>query len=481
MSTHDDDRPVDPALVDDALRRVTAADPAAGATLDTGRLHAALAASTGVRMPEHDEQPDEQHDEQHDELAAARARRLRRTRWVGAAAAVAAFAAVGGGGYAIGAQGGSPQVAAAISLDSSAAGASEEVDGAMDPAHPAEGPSSVGSLQVPAELQGGDDRMMPAWGYGGRQVFHGEGLSDATGEHAAWAFDAASVYSEATLRAAAKVFGVSGELSDEYGLTIGALDGSAPTVSLSADGLASIAYYDPTRDPWGCEQISMPDKPNGDVPEGAAEPGSTGGADCAQDGPSAKDATAAAEATLDDLGLDADDFTFDVTTDQGAGTNVLATLVVDGQATQAVWNFTVMADGVQSAYGPLAPVVELGDYDVVSAADAVERLNDPRFAGGWGGVWPLAASARGGAVLENKLDTEAATADEPTVPATPRAGDPIAWPVTQVAITDARLGVALQVLEDGASVLVPAYELSDGSGATWSVIAVADDQLDLTR
>ena len=92
-------------------------------------------------------------------------------------------------------------------------------------------------------------------------------------------------------------------------------------------------------------------------------------------------------------------------------------------------------------------------------------------------MWPLAASARGDAVLENKPGA----GDEQTVPTTPRAGDPIAWPVTQVAITDARLGVALQVLDDGASVLVPAYELSDDSGATWSVIAVADDQLDLTR
>ena len=29
-------------------------------------------------------------------------------------------------------------------------------------------------------------------------------------------------------------------------------DGSGPSVSLSADGLASLSYYDPTRDPWNC-------------------------------------------------------------------------------------------------------------------------------------------------------------------------------------------------------------------------------------
>ncbi|UJP40876.1 hypothetical protein [Cellulomonas palmilytica] len=491
MSTHDDDRPVDPALVDEALRRVAEADPAAGATLDTGRLHATLAASTGVSIatgaaadaPEtvgDAAAPGSEQPAQLDELAAARARRLRRTRWIGAAAAVAAFAAVGGGGYAIGAQGGSPEVAAAISLDAGAgAGAAEEAaedSGVMTMG----GTAPAGGFATEAG-QRAADRLMPGWGYGGRQVFHGEGLSDETGEHAAWAFDAASVYSEATLRAVAEVFGVTGDVSDEYGLTLGPVDGSAANVSLSPDGMASVAYYDPTRDPWGCEQISMPDKPNSDVAgtsqgvDGVEAPEPA--ADCTGDAPSQKSATATAKKTLEDLGLDAGDYTFEVTTDSGAGTNVLATLVVDGQATQAVWSFLVMSDGVQSAYGPIAPVVELGDYDVISAADAVERLNDPRFSGGWGGVWPLAAGAREEAALAGK----AASADEPGVPATPRAGDPIAWPVTQVAITSARLGVALQVLDDGASVLVPAYELSDDSGATWSVIAVEDDQLDLTR
>lgn len=467
MSTHDDDRPVDPALVDEALRRVAAADPAATAQLDTERLHATLAAATGVTFPA-------------DELAAARARRLRRTRWLSAAAAVVALGVTAGGGYAVGAAGGgSSSVAAPISLDRDAAGGAGDVEsGDMGVMGQEESLDGGAGAFAPERLAG--DSIMPAWGFGGRQVFHAEGLSDEGGEQAAWAFDAQGVYSEATLREVAEVFGVTGALSDEYGLTLGSVDGTGPSVTLSPDGQASVAYHDPTRDPWACETRSALDQPmSGEGVDGTAgevvEPDrGVVGTDCDADAPSEKKAVDTARDTLEALGLDAGDFTYEATTDSGRGTNVLATLVVDGQATEAVWNLHVMSDGVQSAYGPLAPVVALGDYDVVSPREAVDRLNDPRFGATATGIWPL-AGARAVDGLPSKV------ADQPTVPPTPRGGAPIVWPVTQVAITDARLGVAVQHLEDGAVVLVPAYELSDDTGTTWSVIAVVEDQLDLTR
>ena len=65
--------------------------------------------------------------------------------------------------------------------------------------------------------------------------------------------------------------------------------------------------------------------------------------------------------------------------------------MLDGQLTGVSANVTVVADGIQSVYAPLAPMVELGTYDVVSATEAVERLGDPRFGiSGGGGVMPLA-------------------------------------------------------------------------------------------
>jgi len=49
-----------------------------------------------------------------------------------------------------------------------------------------------------------------------------------------------------------------------------------------------------------------------------------------------------------------------------------------------------------------------------------------------------------------------------------------------VTITGARLGLALQWLSDGATLLLPAYELTDGNDGTWSMMAVVDASLDFT-
>ena len=63
-------------------------------------------------------------------------------------------------------------------------------------------------------------------------------------------------------------------------------------------------------------------------------------------------------------------------------------------------------------------------------------------------------------------------------PAVPSAGTSLAWPVNDVEIVDARLGLASQWQPDGSVLVVPAYEFTDADGGTWSVIAVADEKLD---
>ena len=67
----------------------------------------------------------------------------------------------------------------------------------------------------------------------------------------------------------------------------------------------------------------------------------------------------------------------------------------------------------------------------------------------------------------------------PPPAATP--GSPVPWPVEDVAITGARLGPALYTAPSGTALVVPAYELSADDGRTWSVIAVAEESLDLAR
>jgi CheY-like chemotaxis protein len=189
-------------------------------------------------------------------------------------------------------------------------------------------------------------------------------------------------------------------------------------------------------------------------------------------------AEAMAREVLASLGVDADGFEYEVMSDTGIAqlVQVTAYQVVDDQRTGLAWSVSLVGDGVQSLWGSLAPLVDLGAYDVVSPRAAVERLTDPRFGSTGGGMMPFAAadmarSAESGIAVD--------PAAEPTVPPTATAG-PIAWPVEDVTITSARLGLAFTSLPDGAAVLLPTYELSSDDGRTWTVVAVADDELDFS-
>lgn len=458
---------------DVAFARLRAADPAAGVTPDADRLRAVVAAATAATA----DGTARQAPAVPDELAAARSRRSARLRWLPVAAAVAGFVVVGGGGYAVGAarDGGAPagdQAAPAMVLDQPVQGRAESMAGAADTAMAAED-SAASKL---------------AW-FGGRVVFTaGGGLSDEAGRGTAWALDAASVVSAETAARVAAALGVSGEPRQEFGSwTVGATDGSGPSVSVSPDGTASVSYYDPSLDPWACVRSAQ------ETIDGAEElAGTTGepepavvdpgfGVECTNPdlpaAPTGDAALAKARDVLASLGLDPAAFELDVASDTGTPqlVQVTAHQVVAGQRTGIQWNVSLVGDGVQSLWGSLAPFVELGEYDVVSAKDAVARLGDPRF-GASGGIMPFMDDTA-------RIAEEGAAADmmpaEPTVPPT-ASGGPIAWPVEDVTITSARLGVALTTLPDGAAVLLPTYELSADDGRTWTVVAVADDELDFS-
>ena len=477
---NDDQTPAPAEPDDEAFARLRAADPAAGVEPDLARVRAALTDATadGTATSAAAAAGDDHvvvEEITVDELGAARARR-RPARWLQVAAAVAGVVVIGGAGYVAGdaARGGGETgtAAPAIALQDPAVGPEAARDSA----------GSTASMAT--------DKASAWWG--GRTVFSSSGLSDEGGSGTAWAMDAASVFSAATAAKIAAALHVTGEPVQQFGSwTVGPQDGTGPSVTLSPDGTASLSYYDPTRDPWGCVR-SAPDKINGaTTDDGAAGGGgSTGSAiapgepsvdQCTPSGaaaPDAEQAKAQARDLMTALGVDPAGYeleTADSGTTQAASVN--AYQVVDGTRTGVTWSFTVLADGVQSVWGSLAPLVELGTYDVVSPAQAVERLGDPRFGAGSGGVMPLASARTATDGMAEMMPAPEAT---PTVPATPKAGAKLGWPVQEVVITKARLGVALTTLPDGAAVLVPTYELSDADGSTWSVIAVVDDQLDFS-
>lgn len=420
-----------------------------------------------------------------DELAARRARR--RTGWIGAAAAVA-LVAVGSGGYLAGAAGaggpdgvGEGTAEAPIMLDAPV-GAADSL-GAESAAEPAPGPTASTDRGMAAESA--DQKLSYPYGFWGRTVFHaGAGLSTSGSEAEAFGLDPAGVLSAETARRVGDTLGASGEPRQEGGSwVVGPADGSGPMVHVYVDGSGSFDFYDPAHDPWSCP---LPDK---------AEPGTTGegGADSSEilpapdcptvttdTAPATGDAVAALRDVMDHLDVDPAGFELEAgeSHEGDPWRYVTAWQVVEGQRTGLSWSASVSESGIANLNGFLAETISLGQYPVVSEAEAVERLGDPRF-GASGGMIAQAADARA-AQEGDTASSDMMPAPNPTVPPTPTPGAQVAWPVTDVTITSGRLGVAQQYMPDGAVLLLPAYELRDTDGTVWSVLAVAEDMLDFT-
>jgi len=406
-------------------------------------------------------------------------------RWVQVTAATVGAVVIGVGGYAIGNTNSSGNQAAApapapvaapvaptSTAPSSAVITPADVAPAARPT--AEGTLSGGGSGASNPAVASDSKMM--WGGAGRIVFTaGDGLSGDAGSGQAWTFDPASVFSKKTAEKIAADLGVKGDARQEYGAwVIGSADGTGPSVQVSPDGTASLNFYDPTLDPWAC-------------PTPVAD-GTEGGADAAVaptctpkdfgPAPQGDKAVAKAKAALTDLGVDVKDLKF---TAQDSGdpqtAYVTAELLIGGNLSGVSWSVNLVGDGVQNLSGPLAPVVSLGDYDVISAKDAVARLTDPRFGALGGGMIAYDAVAKGGAAVDVAPATDPA---DPTVPAVAEPGAPIAWAVSQVTITKAELVTTSQYQPDGSTLLIPAYQLSSDDGSQWTVNALADSALNFT-
>ncbi|MHA7133629.1 hypothetical protein [Oerskovia turbata] len=480
--------PVADGTADEAYDRVRAADPAASATPDlasiaakdeTVRAHlgdsfgAATATSPGAPDGATDATPSGE--EGTDELAIHRERKRRRVPLLGAVAAgVAGVLAFGVGGYALGNAAGSGGTA-----DASAAVAEAPIT--LEGAAGAQGAAPEAASDS-AALGAADARssVMPGW-FGGRTVFQASGLGADGTTAPAWAYDAAGVFSAESAARVATALGVAGEPRQEYGAwTVGPNDGKGASVSLQPDGLASVSFNDPGKDPWACAVVAVPEP-------GAEETQTDPQAGCGQKDLGAAPAPDAAISTSKDvlasLGLDPAAFEYTTESYDGEGKilAVSAAQVVEGQRTGNTWSLTHSGAGLSSLYGSLAPTVSIGDYAVVSPTAAVERLGDPRFAGagmiayGRSSMVPLGDVAPDIATIEPEAEMA-----PPTVPPTAGEGDAVSWPVRQVTITEARLGWAVHYQADGGAILIPSYELSDAEGSTWSVIAVADDELDFS-
>ena len=359
--------------------------------------------------------------------------------WQTLVGAAAAAAIISGTGLAIGASGVGLPV-------SSAVGAPLLIDSATEPSLVAE--LGLGNARL---LPGArDDAVANIYGdytYPGMQryTYTALGLSTEAGTANGYGFDVRSAYNAEAVKALAAAFGLE-ETPQEGsggGWFAGSLDGSSPSFSLYLNGTLNYAYWNPA------VRTSEP----------GLRPGDESG-------------LAAVRGLLTKLGYDVDDFELTSDTPEGnSTTQVTASRLVDDQRTDQTLVVNVASAGIAEAYGQLAPIVELGEYPIVSERDAFERLYDSRFGGSRDGY--SVPMLTGFAATEGWVSRA-----EP--PATPTPGARIAWPVTNVNVVSSSLVLASQYQPDGTVLLLPAYEFTDSNGGTWSVIAVDESHLDFS-
>ncbi|PFG39909.1 hypothetical protein ATJ97_2429 [Georgenia soli] len=469
---------------DEILDRLRAADPAARSRPDLDRLRVAVDArirddATAGAAPA-TARPAGRAGATVTPLTSARSRR---SSWLPVAAVAAGALVLGAAGYGLGLRAGSgdsaPTAAPAISLGGPAGGATS--------------PGAPEVMSAPA-----DAAMYPApsWSH---MSFHAVGLSDETGTSPAWTYDPSASFTADRTAALGAALGLEGEPQRVGGSwQLGVTDGSGAYLMLSPDGTTTVSFYDPAKDPHQCPRseagTSAPDA------TGVATDAAPAPYEWCDDNPDAappphgEDALSPVRTLLTAAGYDPATFEL-AENDYGDPnvTQVVAHQLVDGERTGLAWYVILSAAGVQNVNGMLAPVAALGDVPVVSPTDAVDRLGDPRF-GSFGEVRMLAAAENHALDAEG---TDGTSADAPVTsgsvsqgpdaapptgpPPAGTPGSPVPWPVEEVAITGARLGPALYTTPSGTALLVPAYELSADDGRTWSVIAVAEESLDLAR
>ena len=303
--------------------------------------------------------------------------------------------------------------------------------------------------------------------FNGREVYSAKGLSDTPSIAHAYGYDESSAVTSKTFDKLRKAFNVKAKAEKQWGSLV-ASDGVTSSLSLTGYGTGAFWYSSYAEQ----KASKAPKKPV---------------------------AIASAKEIMEGLGIDPAlyNFTFDtysydqwieaepasganesgksVTSTVGSVTASLSSLNIPDEMgwDSSSWRFEFNKGELTSVSGSLAKQVDLGEYPVVSATQAVDRLNDKRF-GGSTMAWPAMAREGDARVVGN---TEPGEADGPTAMPQLAAGQSFDWAVTEQVIVDADLNWAGFTMENGAYVSLPVWSLTAQSGAKYQVLAVADESL----
>lgn len=483
---------------DEAIHRLRASDPATGSHPDLHRLRGLIAqkapASQGAdRATAVD-----------DELL--RGPRLR-TPWV-AAAAVAALG-LGAGGYALGVQ-------QADTVPPTADGTSRQVGPASQGEDPASGADASGPADLPgqaaadqaeedmdamagvgqteASMDGDFASSGPAWDPGPVRLTAGEGLpgspgtaevlvrqSDMTPEEFVAAYAAATGFEGEPLPESEYLFGPgyagAGLIDVDDGLMI----------TVNADGGALHFSYEDIYGSGYCSQMyeGVPDEDLQMMREDWARsygpdlpfPSTENCREITGERPSEEAAKAAASDFFAQAGVDVSGFTFSAWADDYEGSR---TVSVDAQpedmvgAGDLMLSATVGPDGVVTAYGSLGELVSLGEYPVISAADAVERFGTREFSMEYG------VSIAEDNVPMTEEDWDTFEMPEWTLPESRplQPGDRIPMLLKDKLVTGAELVRGSLWSQTAGSVEVPVWKLMTEDGMYYPVLALAEEAIE---
>jgi len=378
-----------------------------------------------------------------------------------------------------------------------------------------------------------------------------DGLEAPIGPRRAWSFVPAGAVSEAQKAALEKAFGLSGSWTkapaDQGGYEyLGDPSKGESSITINSDAMQSWWYsqaWDSTM-VTGCVEPAVVDPAVGDSATSAEANGSSGSesgstsstdapdvtiaveprpaVDCTPkppaNVPTKAEAEAKAKALFEQLGLDPASYVLETYADDW-GAYVTGWLVLDGMKTQLAVGVGFGAEGaITGASGFLAQPVQGDEYDLVSLAQAVDRMNNPGT-GYWGGYYggPM-AMARGGMAVDAVAasdvavstdgSTEGSTAAEQTnsgsgtivgegVAPEPAPSDPGLTPEPmpaetmptetmppvepiEVTLTGVTMGLAQLWDADGNIWMLPAYVFTDANGGQYPVYAIGDEYLDFS-
>lgn len=320
------------------------------------------------------------------------------------------------------------------------------------------------------------DKAMAIYPGYGVAIIAGPDLADEPGTAPGYRLDSATVDGQALARQLATVFGISDEpVKQEYGWSVGSVDGTGPSIWVGDDAMVSWSFSDPSQDPWSCGVTAEP------APADAPDTSMAGSPEaCEPVVPplSQRDALREARKVLGALGVteqpvDGVDVEWETGGDDYT-TWVTAWQRIDGQRTQLSWSFTFAGEDVAWANGFAAGLQQVPSYPIVGARTAVNRASNPQFAAF--GPTPLDY----GIVMPMAEARDDATASSETATATP-AGDPRrvqVWWDPMVA-ESAERSLAQYWQPDGTLLILPAYRVTTADDrGTWAIIAVAETAID---